>query len=160
MLYILLARKPILTFNTNSYHFCKLSLAKPSCLDQTGHVPNKHMDSSAMALEESRHPYHPEGGNALTVEALSGNTKEIVQRCPTESSIQVKGLYLFAYCSMLSLYTHTYYMSFSPLRTSLTVLWELAGWSPTGDGKIRMVGPQISTLGSIWSDPFIRGPEV
>lgn len=109
MLYILLARKPILTFNTNSYHFCKLSLVKPSCLDQTGHVPNKHTDSSATALEESRHPYHPEGGNALTVEALSGNSKEIVERCPTESSIQVKGLYLFAYCSMLSLYTHTLY---------------------------------------------------
>ncbi|XXG40212.1 hypothetical protein AAC387_Pa01g0987 [Persea americana] len=84
-----LSGKPILTFNTNSYHFCKLSLAKPSCLDQTGHVPNKPMDSSATALEESQHPYHPEEGNALTVEALSGNSKEIVQRCPTESSIQV-----------------------------------------------------------------------
>lgn len=109
MLYILLARKPILTFNTDSYHFCKLSLAKPTCLDQTGHVPNKPMDSSATALEESQHPYHPEEENALTVEALSGNSKEIVQRCPTESSIQVNGLYLFAYCSMLSLYTYILY---------------------------------------------------
>lgn len=125
----MLTRKPILTFKTNSYHFCKLSLAKPFGLAQTTHVSNKYLDSSAAPLVEAQHTCHPDRGNALTVEALSGSSKEIVQRCPIESSIQVEGLYVCLLIAQYSLFlsrclyicgnfhprkVHIYYM-----RTSL-----------------------------------------
>ncbi|XP_058091154.1 protein DECREASED SIZE EXCLUSION LIMIT 1 isoform X2 [Magnolia sinica] len=93
-----LSRKPLLTFKTNSYHFCKLSVAKPStCLAQARHT--SYLDESieqggslAVELKEPSDNYDLEEGDHSTVEMLDGGGTSIEkdQRDPRESLIQTE----------------------------------------------------------------------
>ncbi|XP_077219846.1 transducin/WD40 repeat-like superfamily protein isoform X2 [Tasmannia lanceolata] len=91
-----LSRKPLLTFKTNSYHFCKLSLAKSSSsLAQAGHLSSidttmKQFGSSNTKLREPKDDYGLDTRDAHSIETLGGISKEKAQIGQAESSTHME----------------------------------------------------------------------
>lgn len=83
-----LSRKPLLTFKTNSYHFCKLSLVKPYCLAQSGHPSNKQLGSSDATFRE---PKDNCDRRVEGIEMIDEFNKETDQGDRRESLIRIEG---------------------------------------------------------------------